>query len=188
MAGIPFSQEEQKDWVGIPVGVRSTSCSWAQKPGQGHSTKVQPWLSAGWHMGQRSKATEPGHPITSRACFPSPLVSGCRAHYLQPQGLVLQNHFSLWAKGALCDWSWGEIAGGPHKVRSHHHKAHWVPPGHLPASPDIIAILTAASGYRRQHWDFKNLEPTAFPLQSWSSRTWATRSQKRKPPTQGTLP
>ena len=58
VADLPFSLEEQSDWVGTAAGVSNISCAWAQWPGRGWRAEVQPWLFHSQHSRQRNKAME----------------------------------------------------------------------------------------------------------------------------------
>lgn len=77
MAHTPFSQKEQRDSVCNRARVSSTSCGWAKRPGQVHSTGKQPQLSGSQQFRQKNKATKPSClPITSHTLPPIDLSVG----------------------------------------------------------------------------------------------------------------
>ena len=91
---------------------------------------------------------------------------GCRAYYLQTQGLVLQKHFFpeqqvhsvtnprvVWRHREEAV----EVCQSPLLGEQSNREVPKFP--QLTPSPHIAAALQASSGCRVQHWDFMDLEP-----------------------------
>ena len=126
VAGIPFTLEKQRNAVGSPAGAGSTSCGWAQWPGQGYSIKVQLQLAGSWPSRQRNKAMELGCLLTSQSS--SPFTLGVRLWNVLPTNLrtgATDSLFSpskgrtMWlvpgsgVQGGLCRSLRSPLPGGP---------------------------------------------------------------------------
>ena len=114
------------------------------------------------------------------------LVSGCRAHYLQIQELVLQKQFSPSDRHTLqiIQESCGDTQEMPQRSSNHRYwgskatKKEAKSPQFTPLLHIITALPAAASACREQHWDFTDLEPhhPSNPQRGWSLETQTTET------------
>ena len=161
-------------WWSIFAGVGSMSCTWAQWPGQEHSTQVQCQ-----HPRQRNKATEPAKP--------------------HPPRVASLNHWYLVTEHIICkpeNWCWKILYFSEQRAHSVTGPGIWTQVGlyrclrlplpggqsNLTGSQVTQAIPTPThGGYTDssfwlwgQHWDFMDVEPHCpwLPLQgsSWELR------------------
>ena len=147
VAGVPFSQENQRDLVDISVGVSNMSYSWAQIPG-----KDTTW-GCDMVVGQCAlQAEKQSH----RALLPYILpefTSLCPWCWVMEyvicksmNSLLPQNHFFPWTKVHSMTNPVARVQGDPTEVQGHHYhkgkinnEAGWFPQ-HTP-SPHIMATL-----------------------------------------------
>lgn len=153
--------------MGIPSEVGNMSCSWAQRPRQGHRGVAMGVGQSTFETEKQSLGARPSHNLPELISL-CPCCQVVEYITLKPEKWYYRVTFFFWSKeGTL--WSWGQgTARVPNRSKvtittRTKQQRRWLVFLQPTEPPHLVASLIAACGCRGKHWDFMDLEPNGPP-------------------------